>query len=267
MKESKKGEANMNHLTKREFIYIIQPGDTYWLLAHRFNTTPEEIFKVNPRVNPYYLCVGQHISIPAQHPTFHNNLKNDCVSQAAVDLISDNRSLWEEHVAWTRMTIISLTFQLPDIEFVIARLLQNATDMGEMLRPLYGETAANTYATLIKEHLLFAADLVKAAIAGDEQAAMIAEQKWYANADEIAVFLSSINRFLPEEKVREMFYRHLDLTKQEAVFMINMEHQKDIEVYDQIEKQAREMADTISNAMIKLYTNRFSSQMLNSSRS
>lgn len=256
----------MNNSPKREFAYVIQPGDNYWLLAQRFNTTTEEIFKVNPRVNPYYLRVGQHISIPAQHPTIHNARQDDCVSQAAVDLISDNRSLWEEHVAWTRMTIISLTFQLPDIEFVIARLLQNATDMGEMLRPLYGEVAAEKYATLIKEHLLFAADLVNAAIAGDEQAAMIAEQKWYANADEIALFLSSINRFLPEEKVREMFYRHLELTKQEAIFMINMEYQKDIEVYDEIEEQAREMADMISEAMIKLYPNMFSCQTLNSSR-
>jgi hypothetical protein len=163
------------------------------------------------------------------------------------------QSIWEEHVAWTRMTIISLIFKLPDIDFVIARLLQNATDMGEMIRPLYGEVAASTYARLIKEHLLFAADFVKAAIAGDKQAAMIAEQKWYANADEIAVFLNSINPFLSVEEVKAMFYHHLDLTKQEAVAMINKDYQKDIEIYDEIEKQAREMADTISEAMVKLF--------------
>jgi hypothetical protein len=52
------------------------------------------------------------------------------------------------------MTIISLTFKLPDIDFVIASFLQNATDMGEMIRPLHGDVAADTYATLIKEHPL-----------------------------------------------------------------------------------------------------------------
>ncbi|WP_404453118.1 LysM peptidoglycan-binding domain-containing protein [Virgibacillus necropolis] len=243
----------MNDFSNRGFTYIVQPGDNYWLLAKRYHTTTEEIFAVNPEVNPYYLRVGQHISIPVtQHAR-----QNDCISQAAVDLMSDMRSLWEEHVAWTRMTIISLTFSLPDVEFVIARLLQNATDMGNMIRPLYGDAAADTYAALIKEHLLFAADLVKAAIAGDEEAAMIAEQKWYDNADEIALFLSSINRFLPEEEVRAMFYRHLDLTKQEAVAMINMNYQKDIQIYDEVEEQAREMADTISEAMVRLYPNMF----------
>lgn len=54
-----------------------------------------------------------------------------------------------------------------------------------------------------------------------------------------------------------MFYTHLDLTKQEAIFMINMNYQKDIEVYDKIEKQAREMADMIADAMIRLYPNMF----------
>lgn len=180
-----------------------------------------------------------------------------CISQLEVDYRNDNRSLWEEHVAWTRMAIISLVNDLPDIEFVLARLLKNATDMGDMVRTLYGEQAATTYAALIQEHLLIAADLVKASLAGDEQAAAQAEQKWYENADQIAQFLSSVNPFLSEDEMREMFYHHLELTKQEAVSMMNQDYEKDIAIYDEIEKQAREMADTISDAMVQLYPTTF----------
>ena len=57
------------------------------------------------------------------------------------------------------MTIISLIYNLPDIDYVIARLLHNATDMGEMIRPLYGDAAPKRYASLIQDHLLIAADL------------------------------------------------------------------------------------------------------------
>lgn len=207
--------------------------------------------------NYFYITPGtpyaRQQSIPLLRFSENNNRQKKCVTQREVELMRNERSLWEEHVAWTRMAIISLTFKLPDVNFVIARLLKNATDMGEMFRPIYGEAAANTYATLIKEHLLVAADLVKAALAGNTQEANEAERKWYANADKIAVFLNSVNKFLPKEEVRRMFYRHLDLTKQEAVYMINKDYQKDIAVYDEIEKQAREMADTISDAMIKLY--------------
>lgn len=243
----------MDHFFNGGFFYTIQPGDTYWLLAKRFHVTPENLYAANPRVNPYHLYIGEQIFIPPLRVRQNNNQQKKYITQREVELMRNERSLWEEHVAWTRMAIISIVFKLPDLNFVIARLLKNATDMGEMFRPLYGETASNTYATLIKEHLLTASDLVKAALAGNTQAANEAERKWYANADKIALFLNSINRFLPKEKVRQMFYRHLDLTKQEAVSMINKDYQKDIAIYDKIEKQAREMADMISDAMIKLY--------------
>ncbi|WP_408605276.1 LysM peptidoglycan-binding domain-containing protein [Bacillus timonensis] len=221
-------------------------------MAQAYKTTIEDIFAANPGINPYYLRVGEFIKVPS------NPLKKDrCISQAEVDYRNDLRSLWEEHVAWTRMAIISLTFNLPDLQFVLTRLLKNATDMGNMIRRLYGDEAATTYGNLIKEHLLIAADLVKAAIAGNQQAVMTAEKKWYQNADEIAKFLSTGNPFLTEEAVRKMFYEHLDLTKQEAVSMINKDYQKDIEVYDAIEKQARAMADMISDAMVLLYPDMF----------
>lgn len=180
-----------------------------------------------------------------------------CISPAEVELKSNMRKLWEEHVAWTRMTIISLVFKLPDADAVIARLLQNATDMGDALRPFYGDKIGDAFSKLIKEHLLFAADLVKAAIAGDQQAATTAEKKWYSNADEIAAFLSTINPFLSEEEVRKMFYSHLGLTKSEALLMINNNFKKSIEVYDEIQKQALGMADAITEAIVKQFPNLF----------
>ncbi len=231
--------------------HIIQPGENYWTLAQRYNTTANRIIAANPMVNPYYLPLGQTIRIPV------SNSNNHCITQAEVDYRNDMRSLWEEHVAWTRMAIISLTFNLPDIDEVLTRLLKNATDMGNMIRRLYGDMVATTYSNLIQEHLLVAADLVKAAIVGDNQAATAAEEKWYRNADEIAAFLNQVNPYLSESAVRDMFYTHLELTKQEAVFMINKEYGKDIAVYDEIEKQAREMADAISDAMVKHYPNMF----------
>ncbi|WP_407701989.1 acetylglutamate kinase [Viridibacillus soli] len=180
-----------------------------------------------------------------------------CISPAEVELKSNMRKLWEEHVAWTRMTILSLNFKSPDVDAVIARLLQNATDMGDALRPFYGNQIGDEFSALIKEHLVIAADLVKAAIAGDQQAAIAAEKKWYSNADEIAAFLSRINPYLCEEEVRKMFYSHLALTKSEAVLMINNNYKKSIEVYDEIQKQALGMADAITEGIVKQFPNMF----------
>lgn len=44
--------------------YRIKPGDTYWKLAIRFNTTIAAIVKANPGANPNRLLAGQLITIP-----------------------------------------------------------------------------------------------------------------------------------------------------------------------------------------------------------
>ena len=68
-----------------------------------------------------------------------------CLSKAEVDLKSQMRRLWGEHVAWIRMTISRLVLDLPDASFVVARLLKTATDMGDSLRPFYGNQVGDAY--------------------------------------------------------------------------------------------------------------------------
>lgn len=46
------------------FPYKIQPGDTLWAIARRFNVTVQEIINVNPNINPNMLFVEQTICIP-----------------------------------------------------------------------------------------------------------------------------------------------------------------------------------------------------------
>ena len=46
------------------FLYTIQPGDTYFLLAQRYNTTVAAIAQANPGADPNNLRVGQVICIP-----------------------------------------------------------------------------------------------------------------------------------------------------------------------------------------------------------
>jgi len=45
-------------------LYTIRPGDSYFSLARRFNTTVEALTAANPGVNPQNLQIGQQICIP-----------------------------------------------------------------------------------------------------------------------------------------------------------------------------------------------------------
>lgn len=50
------------------FAYTIRSGDTFFVLASRFNTTVEAIMAINPGVDPNRLQVGQIICIPGAMP-------------------------------------------------------------------------------------------------------------------------------------------------------------------------------------------------------
>jgi hypothetical protein len=182
---------------------------------------------------------------------------SSCISEQEDRLKSSMRLVWEQHVYWTRLTIISLAFNLPDIDFVTARLLRNATDMGNLLKPYYGNKIAAKFSNLIREHLVIAVELVKAAKARNQKAAAAAERRWYANGEEIADFLSTINPYILENEFKEMFFEHLALTKMEAVFILQKDFKSSIAVFDKIEAEALQMADTITAAIVKQFPKKF----------
>ncbi|APC85224.1 hypothetical protein NPD12_2265 [Clostridium botulinum] len=103
--------------------------------------------------------------------------------------------LWEQHSIWTRLAIMSIVVGSPDQDLVIARLLRNPKDFEKALRPFYGDKVAAEFSKLLTDHLVIAAELVKASKAGNTSAAADAEKRWYENADQIAELLSRINPY------------------------------------------------------------------------
>jgi hypothetical protein len=180
-----------------------------------------------------------------------------CITRSQQALRDTWRALWEQHVAWTRMTILGAAFNSPDLQYTSARLLQNAADMGAALRPIYGEAAASRFAQLIRDHLSIAIRLVAAAKQGDTAGAAQAEKEWYANADALIAFLAGINPYIAGSAFKDTFYRHLALTKAEAVATLTGDYQGSISTYDEIEREALMMADMISDGVMRQYPNLF----------
>jgi len=181
----------------------------------------------------------------------------DCWTRAEVDLNNQWRMLWEQHGAWTHMAIVSIVAGSPDETATVNRLLRNPGDMAAALAPYYGEAAANRFKQLLTEHLVLAADLVKASKAGEAAKAADIEARWYKNGDEIAAFMSSINPFWNEKEFRKMFHEHLDLVKEEAVTQLNQQYEQSVVTYDRMEQQILGMADHFSQGIIRQFPAKF----------
>jgi hypothetical protein len=168
------------------------------------------------------------------------------------------RKLWEDHITWTRMFIVDFVADSPAMEATAGRLLQNQVDIGDAIKPFYGNEAGDQLTGLLQDHILIAGDILTAAKAGDQEAVDEASERWYANADDIAAFLSSANpdQWLLEE-MQAMMRDHLDLTLAEAVARLQGDFQTDIATYDEVHGQILEMADMLSEGIIAQFPKAF----------
>ena len=173
------------------------------------------------------------------------------------------RKLWEDHITWTRLFIVSAateTGDLPDVGPTADRLLANQVDIGNAIKPFYGQAAGDRLTALLREHILTAADILSAAKAGDEAAVATARAAWYANADEIASFLSTANpKHWRLDEMRAMMRTHLDLTLDEAVARLQGRYADDTAAYEAVHTEILEMADMLSSGIVAQFPSRFAS--------
>jgi len=180
------------------------------------------------------------------------------ISRSELALRSDMRKLWEDHITWTRLAIISLTTGSADTQATVGRLLQNQSDIGNAIKRFYGNAAGNQLTGLLRQHILIAADLIGAAKGGDQSKLADAQRRWEANADEIAGFLNRANpRAWKLAPMKAMMREHLKLTTDEAVARLQGNWTADVAAYDAIHRQALHMADMLSTGIVKQFPRRF----------
>jgi hypothetical protein len=189
---------------------------------------------------------------------FPDQFAEQTASQAEVDLTLAMDKLWEDHITWTRMYVISAAADLPDTDAVAARLLKNQEDIGNAIKPLYGEEAGGQLTTLLKEHITIAVDLVSAAKAGDSAGIEEANTRWTENANQIGTFLSTANPDnWTEAEMQEMMNTHLALTLEEATARLNGDWQADIAAYDKVHDAMLEMSGMLTKGIVAQFPDKF----------
>ncbi len=188
----------------------------------------------------------------------HRQSNGETGSRQAVRFRNQMRKLWEDHIVWTRQFIVSSVADLPDANTAAGRLLANQDDIGDRIKPFYGDDAGETLSALLRDHILIAADILSAAKAGDSAGVEEANARWQGNSDEIADFLAAANpRQWSQDEMREMMAKHLEWTLAEAVARLHGDWDADVAAYDRIHRDILHMADMLSIGIIDQFPGRF----------
>jgi hypothetical protein len=207
--------------------------------------------------------IGYYVSRPKTPITANQNATSSVQTNTQgygkdeLALRQNMRKLWSDHVFWTRTYIASAISGNPDASSTADRLLKNQEHIGSAIATYYGKEAGDKLTSLLKDHIMIAVDLVKAAKAGDNAKKKDADDRWHKNADEIATFLSAANPNWSKSEMLSMLNEHLSLTTQEAVYRLEKKWPEDITNFDKIFDQGLRMADALSEGIIKQFPQKF----------
>lgn len=182
---------------------------------------------------------------------------NFWISLPQVNLLKHMNLVWEQHIMWTRMLLISIVENLGDLDATRTRLLENPKDIADIFRKFYGNEVASLIQKLLTEHLVIGEKLIVALKNNNTKLASDLNAQWYKNADDMANAFSRINPFYPRETVRQMLYEHLRLTTDEVSSRLKRDYAADIRAYDLVQKEILAMSQFFVNGIVRQFPELF----------
>ncbi|HZS20224.1 MAG TPA: hypothetical protein VFA63_04450 [Pseudonocardiaceae bacterium] len=169
------------------------------------------------------------------------------------------RTLWEDHGTWTRLTIVSVADNSPNLPVTQDRLLANQTDIGNAIKPYYGDDAGNKLTALLQQHIQAAAGVLKAAKTGNAAEIDQAKAAFYANGNQIAEFLHNANPSNWQlDATQNMMKTHLDQVVEMGSDELTHRYAESVGVWNAYRDHILAMADTLSSGIMKQFPDQFS---------
>jgi hypothetical protein len=178
--------------------------------------------------------------------------------KASLDLHSGMRKLWADHMQWTYATVDAFFHDAKALDPTLQRLLTNQDDIGNAIKPFYGDAAGSKLTELLRTHINEAVPVLQAAQAGDDAALKKAQDDWYANAQQIADFLTKANPDnWPRSATMPALKMHIDQTTTYAVDLLQGDFATAIEDYGHAFDHMMELADILANGIVEQFPDKF----------
>jgi hypothetical protein len=176
---------------------------------------------------------------------------------SAITFKTNMRKLWEEHVFWTRNVIFCLVDDLPGNVQAVKRQLQNQIDIGNAIKPYYGDAAGDKLTELLYTHVNTTTEIIKAAKTRDTSIINDVNKKWFANADEMVKFLHKLNPDWTTGDLKTMLNEQMKLTADEAGERLKKNYDADVIAFDKVQEGVLKMSDTLAEGIIIQFPKKF----------
>jgi hypothetical protein len=173
---------------------------------------------------------------------------------------NDMHQLWDEQSTWEHLFVSGTLANLPYREASLRRLMQNQENIGNAIKPFYGEEAGDRLAALLTEHVVICDALLQAAKKANAQEFEATVARWYANADETGEFLNKLDpENWPVIETKITLRTYLDFTLEAAMARWNGDFVGNMSAHEKAHAQAIVIADMLSDGITKRFKDQFKS--------
>jgi hypothetical protein len=135
--------------------------------------------------------------------------KQEATVTKVTDMKASLRDLWLGHVFWVRNVAVATKYGDSEAAKVAEdKVVENAKAIAGAIEPFYGKDASDKLFGLLAGHYGAVKGYMTAAYVGDKTGKETSRDNMIKNADEIAVFLSSANPYLPKSTLTTLLYAH-----------------------------------------------------------
>jgi hypothetical protein len=169
------------------------------------------------------------------------------------------RDLWAGHIFWIRNVVLENATNNPAARDVAEQeVVVNAKQIASTITPFYGEAASEKLFSLLASHYGAVKEYSDATIVGNKDQQDVALAHLASNADDIAIFLSSANPYLPKDTVRGLIAAH----GAHHVLQITQFQEKDYAhegaTWQAMRQHVYVIADALTTALATQFPNKFS---------
>jgi len=178
---------------------------------------------------------------------------NYCITYGQLNLIKDTRTILIHLVSWMRQYFQSIIMSMPNLEAVRSRLYNVPLEIYHTFLPFFGSIAAERFLNLLTIQITILGSLAEAIKNGDQEAVNTNTVSLYENANELAEFLAQINPYWNQSQWQTLINQFLRLSIDQMVAIASGNYDRDIEIYDRLERHTYIIADYVSSGIIQYF--------------
>lgn len=149
-----------------------------------------------------------------------------------MNILINYQSLWANLALWIRSVMRSTVFNTPDLQANVTQLFNKVPqDFYNVFWLFYGQEISQYFLDYLTRFIASALQLINAYKVNDIVAINSSASQWYQSADDLAVYLASINIYWDADQWKSLFYHYIKLEIEEIIAFQRGNYEQEIAMF------------------------------------